>query len=74
VPSTTAASWRTVLAGVAFVWHRQVLLGAISLDLFAVLLGGATAKNEMPAVSEKSCGGLPPMPMARKPWFRKPHR
>jgi hypothetical protein len=43
VPSTTAASWRTVLAGVAFVWHRQVLLGAISLDLFAVLLGGATA-------------------------------
>ena len=43
VPSTTAASWRTVLAGVAFVWQRQVLLGAISLDLFAVLLGGATA-------------------------------
>ncbi len=43
VPSTTAASWRTVMAGVAFVWQRQVLLGAISLDLFAVLLGGATA-------------------------------
>ena len=43
VPSTTAASWRTVLAGVSFVWHRQVLLGAMSLDLFAVLLGGATA-------------------------------
>jgi hypothetical protein len=28
---------------VAFVWERKVLLGAISLDLFAVLLGGATA-------------------------------
>jgi len=43
VPVTTAANWRTVLAGVSFVWHRKVLLGAISLDLFAVLLGGATA-------------------------------
>ena len=42
-PVTTAANWRTVLAGVSFVWHRKVLLGAISLDLFAVLLGGATA-------------------------------
>jgi MFS family permease len=34
---------RTVLAGVHFVWHNKLLLGAISLDLFAVLLGGATA-------------------------------
>jgi len=37
------ATWRTVFAGVAFVWQRKVLLGAISLDLFAVLLGGAVA-------------------------------
>jgi MFS family permease len=43
VPSTMAASWTTVLAGLDFVWQRKVLLGAISLDLFAVLLGGATA-------------------------------
>lgn len=43
VPSTESATWRTVLAGVAFVWQRKVLLGATSLDLFAVLLGGATA-------------------------------
>lgn len=42
-PSTLAANWDTVLAGVAFVWRRKVLLGATSLDLFAVLLGGATA-------------------------------
>lgn len=34
---------QTALAGVAFVWRRKLLLGAISLDLFAVLLGGATA-------------------------------
>ena len=33
----------TVLAGVVFVWRSKLLLGAISLDLFAVLLGGATA-------------------------------
>jgi len=36
-------SWATLLAGVHFVRHRPVVLGAISLDLFAVLLGGATA-------------------------------
>ncbi len=41
--STEPTSWRTVLAGVAYIRERPVLLGAISLDLFAVLLGGATA-------------------------------
>ena len=33
----------TVFAGVHFIWQRKAVLGAISLDLFAVLLGGATA-------------------------------
>jgi MFS family permease len=42
-PSTLAATWHTVFAGAAFVWRHKVLLGATSLDLFAVLLGGATA-------------------------------
>lgn len=37
------ASLQTMLAGLGFVWQRKVLLGAVSLDLFAVLLGGATA-------------------------------
>jgi MFS family permease len=36
-------SWSTVLAGVRYVWHNKVVLGSISLDLFAVLLGGAVA-------------------------------
>ena len=36
-------SWATLLAGVTFIRSRPVVLGAISLDLFAVLLGGATA-------------------------------
>jgi MFS family permease len=42
-PATDSATWRTVLAGVEFVWRHKLLLGATSLDLFAVLLGGATA-------------------------------
>ena len=42
-PATQAASLRTLLAGVVFVWQHKILLGATSLDLFAVLLGGATA-------------------------------
>lgn len=38
-----ATSWATVLAGVRYVWANKVILGCISLDLFAVLLGGAEA-------------------------------
>ncbi|NML14080.1 MFS transporter [Azohydromonas caseinilytica] len=37
------ASWSSMLAGLRFIWQRQAILGALSLDLFAVLLGGATA-------------------------------
>jgi MFS family permease len=33
----------TVFSGVAFIASRRVLLGGMSLDLFAVLFGGATA-------------------------------
>lgn len=36
-------SLASLLAGVHFIRERPVMLGAISLDLFAVLLGGATA-------------------------------
>lgn len=38
-----AVSWISAMAGVTFVWRNKILLGATSLDLFAVLLGGATA-------------------------------
>lgn len=37
------ASWKTLFAGVGFVRSQPSILGTISLDLFAVLLGGATA-------------------------------
>jgi MFS family permease len=36
-------AWCTLLQGLHFVWHRKTVLGAISLDLFAVLFGGAAA-------------------------------
>jgi len=42
-PSQEKTSLSSVLAGVAYVWKNKLLLGATSLDLFAVLLGGATA-------------------------------
>ena len=35
--------WGSLIAGIRFVWGQPVLLGAISLDLFAVLFGGAVA-------------------------------
>ncbi|WP_437336484.1 MFS transporter [Sorangium sp. So ce394] len=37
------ASLGAVLEGLRFVWSRPAVLGAISLDLFAVLFGGAVA-------------------------------
>jgi MFS family permease len=38
-----AVTWETLMAGIHFIRARREILGAISLDLFAVLLGGATA-------------------------------
>ena len=42
-PQPQERGWRPLLAGLGFVWRQRVLLGAMSLDLFAVLLGGAVA-------------------------------
>ena len=39
----TAFTLRTVFAGLEYVAHTRLLLGSISLDLFAVLLGGAVS-------------------------------
>lgn len=38
-----AFNLETMFAGFKYVWQAKLLLGSISLDLFAVLLGGATA-------------------------------
>jgi MFS family permease len=37
-----ASRWAMVKEGLAYVWNQKIVFGAISLDLFAVLLGGAT--------------------------------
>lgn len=42
-PRREPTTWRTLFAGITFIFQRRILLGTLSLDLFAVLLGGATA-------------------------------
>jgi MFS family permease len=39
-PRRESATLRSIFAGLAFIRRRQTILGAISLDLFAVLLAG----------------------------------
>jgi len=48
---STPVSWQVLTAGIQFIWQRKVVLGAVSLDLFSVLLGGATAL--LPVYAEK---------------------
>lgn len=36
-------TFKTAFAGLHYIWNKKLILGAISLDLFAVLLGGAVA-------------------------------
>jgi MFS family permease len=36
-------TWDSVKEGLRFVWHKKALLSAMSLDMFAVLFGGAVA-------------------------------
>jgi MFS family permease len=42
-PERRGISWESLVAGIRFIRARKEILGAISLDLFAVLFGGATA-------------------------------
>lgn len=41
--SREPVTWNTVLAGFRYIWSHKLVLGSISLDMFAVLLGGAVA-------------------------------
>jgi MFS family permease len=76
----------TLFAGIKFIRRKPIILGAISLDLFAVLLGGATAllplyAREILAVGPKGLGALRAAPaigalvmsavLARKPLQRR---
>jgi MFS family permease len=42
-PRREPVTFELVFAGIVYIWRNPIILGAISLDLFAVLLGGATA-------------------------------
>lgn len=43
IPRREQVTLQSLFAGISFIWRRKEVLGAISLDLFAVLFGGATA-------------------------------
>lgn len=51
-----SSTWRSLIAGVRFVLRRKVILATITLDLFAVLLGGATALMPIFADQILHCG------------------
>src|SRR6266705_3393199 len=51
-----ASTWKSVIAGIRFVLRRKVILATITLDLFAVLLGGATALMPIFADQIVHCG------------------
>ncbi len=41
--NTTASTWQSVKEGIQYVYKTKEILGALSLDLFAILFGGAAA-------------------------------
>ncbi len=41
--SNARISWASIREGLSFVWRTPVVLGCMTLDMFAVILGGATA-------------------------------
>jgi MFS family permease len=43
IAAAGARTWATLSAGFRYIWAAKPVLGAISLDLFAVLMGGAMA-------------------------------
>jgi MFS family permease len=53
---TEASTWSSLVAGLRFVFRRKVILATITLDLFAVLLGGVTALLPIFADQILHCG------------------
>ncbi|MCH5431770.1 MFS transporter [Leptospira interrogans serovar Canicola] len=56
-PESSESIWESLSGGWKFVSTHQIILGAISLDLFAVLFGGAVAL--LPSFTEKILGQSP---------------
>src|SRR6202008_3854207 len=53
-----ASTWKSLMAGLRFVFSRKVILATITLDMFAVLLGGATALLPIFADQILHCGPI----------------
>src|SRR5437764_13670555 len=56
--SSERNAWRSLKEGIRFVLSKKVILATITLDLFAVLLGGATALLPIFAARTLHCGTL----------------
>src|SRR5438046_5969785 len=52
------STWKSLIAGMRFVFSKKVILATITLDLFAVLLGGATALLPVFADQILHCGPI----------------
>jgi MFS family permease len=52
------STWKSLIAGMRFVFRKKVILATITLDLFAVLLGGATALLPVFADQILHCGPI----------------
>jgi MFS family permease len=57
-PRVTARAWHSLAEGIRFVFSKKVILATITLDLFAVLLGGATALLPIFADQLLHCGPI----------------
>ncbi len=58
VRRVTAGAWSSLAAGLRFVLSKKIILATITLDLFAVLLGGATALLPIFADQILHCGPI----------------
>lgn len=82
-------SWKTLIAGIHYIFRADLILATITLDLFAVLLGGATQllpvfADDILHVGAKGLGWLRAAPslgalvmalaLAHMPVFRRPGR
>src|SRR5207249_9989419 len=52
------STWKSLIAGLRFVLSKKVILATITLDLFAVLLGGATGLLPIFAAHILHCGPI----------------
>ncbi|MFN2624321.1 MAG: MFS transporter, partial [Chthoniobacterales bacterium] len=55
---TERNAWRSLKEGIRFILHKQVVLATITLDMFAVFLGGATALLPIFADQILHCGPI----------------